>query len=89
MARRYSPLWDLQIGVFTKKAVAAGLNGTYKDGNTIRWLSVKKLVTSPGGVLPLGPANIVDQLPGPRVRRRAAGGSANAAAAAPAITLRA
>ncbi len=63
MAHRYSPLWDLQIGVFTKKAVAAGLNGTYKDGNTIRWLSVKKMVTSPGGVLPLGPANIVINCP--------------------------
>lgn len=63
LAHQYSPLWDLQVAVFTPAAVAAGKNTTQTDGNTIRWLSVNKTVTSPGGVLPLGPANIVINCP--------------------------
>ncbi len=59
----YSPLWDLQIGVFTPAAVAAGLNGAVTDANELRELSVRKIVTSPGGVLPLAPANIVINCP--------------------------
>ncbi len=59
----YSPLWDLQIGVFTPTAVAAGANGAVTDANEFRELSVRKIVTSPGGVLPLAPENIVINCP--------------------------
>lgn len=45
----YSPLWDLHIGVYTPKAVAAGLNTAKTDSSQILRLAARGLVTSPGG----------------------------------------
>ena len=59
----YSPLWDLQIAVFTPAAVAAGQNGAQTDANQLRELSVRKIVTAPGGVLPVSPVNTVINCP--------------------------
>ncbi len=63
LAAHYSPLWDLQIAVYSPAAVAAGLNRTQTDANRIRQLSVRKVLTSPGGVLPVTPVNIVINCP--------------------------
>ncbi len=62
LARRYSPLWDLQIGVWSPAAVAQGLNVAQTDANVIRRLAIRGLVTSPGGT-PLAPAGIVIDCP--------------------------
>ena len=62
-AHDYGPLWDLQIAVFTPAAVAAGLNGAVEDANELRELSVRKIVTAPGGVLPVSPVNVVINCP--------------------------
>jgi hypothetical protein len=45
----YSPAWDLQVGVYSDAAVAAGLNGLQTDANEIRRLARRGLVTGPGG----------------------------------------
>lgn len=58
----YSPAWDLQVGLFTDDAVAAGSNGLHTDANVVRSLASQGVVTSPGG-LPLGSANIVINCP--------------------------
>jgi hypothetical protein len=63
LAAQYSPLWDLQIGMWTPAAVAAGLNVAQSDANRIRQLSARGLLRSPGGVLPVAPANIVVNCP--------------------------
>jgi hypothetical protein len=60
--REYSPAWDLQVGVYSKRAVARGLHGLKQDANVVRRLAARGLVTSPGGV-PLGSANIVINCP--------------------------
>jgi hypothetical protein len=60
--REYSPAWDLQVGVYSKAAVARGLNGLKTDANTVRRLAARGLVTAPGGE-PLGSANIVINCP--------------------------
>ncbi len=72
----YSPAWDLQVGLYSDGAVAAGSNGLQTDANTVRRIAGEGLLTAPGGV-PLGSANVVincpalgflDELPlGPRV----------------------
>ncbi len=62
-AHAYGPLWDLQIAVFTTAAVAAGRNGAVTDSNELRLMSVQKIVTAPGGVLPVSPVNIVINCP--------------------------
>lgn len=62
-AHGYSPLWDLQVAVFTPAAVQAGRNGAVTDANVLRQLSVQKVVTAPGGVLPVSPAGIVINCP--------------------------
>ena len=49
LAQDYSPLWDLNIGVWSKFAVAHGLNTAKTDANEILELAAKGLVTSPGG----------------------------------------
>ncbi len=49
LARLYSPLWDLHVGVYTPKAVAAGLNTAKTDSIQIQRLAARGLVTSPGG----------------------------------------
>jgi hypothetical protein len=58
----YSPAWDLQVGVYSKDAVEAGLNTLKTDSDTVRAEANEGLVTAPGG-LPLGSANIVINCP--------------------------
>ena len=58
----YSPLWDLQVGVYSDAAVAGGLNGLKTDANSVRRLASRGLVTSPGEQ-PLGSANILINCP--------------------------
>lgn len=60
--REYSPAWDLQVGVYSKAAVASGRNGLQTDADTVRRLAGQGVVTAPGG-LPLGSANIVINCP--------------------------
>ncbi len=60
--REYSPLWDLQVGVYSDAAVAGGLNGLKTDANPVRRLASRGLVTSPGEQ-PLGSANILINCP--------------------------
>lgn len=60
--REYSPAWDLQVGVYSRRAVARGLNGLKQDANVVRRMAVRGLITSPGGV-PLGSANVVINCP--------------------------
>src|SRR5207248_3944666 len=57
-AQDYSPLWDLNIGVWSKFAVAHGLNTAKTDAIVIQELAAKGLVTSPGG-LPLSSAGSI------------------------------
>ena len=45
----YSPAWDLQVGVYSDAAVAAGLNGLQTDANEIRRLARRGVVTALGG----------------------------------------
>ena len=58
----YSPLWDLQLGVYSDEAVAEGLNGLKTDANVVRRLAAEGLITSPGGQ-PLGSANVLINCP--------------------------
>lgn len=58
----YSPAWDLNVGVYSDAAVAAGSNGLQTDSDEIRKLAAAEMVTAPGG-LPLGSANIVINCP--------------------------
>jgi hypothetical protein len=60
--REYSPLWDLQVGVYSDAAVARGLNGLKKDANVVRRLAARGLVTAPGEQ-PLGSANVLINCP--------------------------
>jgi hypothetical protein len=61
--REYSPLWDLQVGVYSDAAVAAGLNGLKTDANEVRRFASRGLVTAPGGEDPLGSANVLINCP--------------------------
>ncbi len=58
----YSPAWDLQVGVYSDEAVAAGDNGLKTDADEVERLAAEGVVTAPGG-LPLGAANIVINCP--------------------------
>jgi hypothetical protein len=58
----YSPAWDLQVGVYSDEAVAAGNNGLQTDADEVRRLAAEGVITAPGG-LPLGSANIVINCP--------------------------
>jgi len=58
----YSPLWDLQIGVYSPEAVARGLNGLKTDANDVRRLAASGLITGPGEE-PLGSANVLINCP--------------------------
>jgi hypothetical protein len=58
----YSPAWDLNVGVYSDAAVAAGRNGLQTDSDEIRQLAAAGVMGSPGG-LPLGSANIVINCP--------------------------
>ncbi len=48
-ANAYSPLWDAQVGEWTKEAVAKKQNTRQTDENSILQLVVKGRVTGPGG----------------------------------------
>ncbi|MEO7909847.1 MAG: hypothetical protein ABIV47_09375 [Roseiflexaceae bacterium] len=58
----YSPLWDLNIAVWSPDAVASGQNTTQTDANQIRQLAARGIVTSPGGGL-LGSSNFTVNCP--------------------------
>ncbi len=60
--REYSPLWDLQVGVYSERAVAAGLNGLRTDANVVRRDAARGLVTAPGR-RPLSSANVLINCP--------------------------
>jgi len=60
--REYSPLWDLQVGVYSASAVARGLNGLKTDANRVRTFASRGLVTAPGGE-PFGSANVLINCP--------------------------
>ena len=58
----YSPVWDLQVGVYSDAAVAAGQNGLQTDADEIAQLAAAGVVTAPGG-LPLGSNNVIINCP--------------------------
>ena len=63
-ANAYSPLWDAQVGEWSKKAVREGLNKRQTDENRILNLAAKRpdLLTGPGGS-PYGSAGFVINCP--------------------------
>ncbi|MBA3619228.1 MAG: hypothetical protein H0W56_06475 [Acidothermales bacterium] len=61
-ASEYSPAWDLQVGVYSDAAVAAGQNGLQTDADEVALLATSGVVTAPGG-LPMGSANIIINCP--------------------------
>jgi len=61
-ANAYSPLWDAQVGVWTKAAIAKGLNKLQTDENQILELAAKGLITGPMGA-PYGSAGFVINCP--------------------------
>lgn len=58
----YSPAWDLQVGVFSDAAMAAGRNGLQTNSVEILRLAADGVITSPGK-LPLGSGNIIINCP--------------------------
>ncbi len=58
----YTPLWDLNIAVWSDDAVARKVNYAQTDVNTIRQLSVGGFVTNPGGAK-LSSANFLVNCP--------------------------
>ena len=60
--REYSPAWDLQVGVYSDAAVAAGENGLQTDAENVLALAAQGVVTAPGG-LQFGSANIIINCP--------------------------
>jgi hypothetical protein len=46
--REYSPAWDLQVGVYTFKAVVNGRNGLKTDANVVRRMARRGLITTLG-----------------------------------------
>ncbi|MGI8582283.1 MAG: DUF7482 domain-containing protein [Chitinophagaceae bacterium] len=58
----YTPLWDLNIAVWSDDAVARKVNFAQTDANTIRQLSVGGFVTNPGGAK-LSSANFLVNCP--------------------------
>ena len=62
LAMLYTPLWDLQLVRWSDAAVAQGLNVAQKDGNQIRQLAARGMVTADDG-LPLVPVNIIVNCP--------------------------
>ncbi len=63
-AEAYSPLWDAQVGEWTDKAVADGLNKRQTDENRILNLAANRpdLLTGPGGA-PYGSVGFVINCP--------------------------
>ncbi|MDQ3182976.1 MAG: hypothetical protein M3Q62_05435, partial [Actinomycetota bacterium] len=62
LAQAYTPLWDLNVGVWSNAAVADGRNIALRDANRIRAVAATGELTSPGG-LPLASANEVTNCP--------------------------
>jgi hypothetical protein len=62
LARLYTPMWDLHIGVWSPAAVAGGQNVAQTDANQIRQLAAAGMITNPGGGM-LGSANFVVNCP--------------------------
>ena len=69
-ASAYSPLWDVQLGVWTKSAIEAGKNPRQTDENQILNLVGEGYLTGPGGapygsvfVVNCPPVAYVDQRP--------------------------
>jgi hypothetical protein len=58
----YTPLWDLNIGVWNDDVVARGENFAQTDANTIRQLAARNFITNPGGAM-LSSANVVVNCP--------------------------
>ncbi|RWY51221.1 DUF7482 domain-containing protein [Mucilaginibacter gilvus] len=58
----YSPLWDLNVCVWSDETVAKKMNYAQTDANTITQLAAKGYITNPGGGK-LGSANIVVNCP--------------------------
>lgn len=58
----YSPLWDVQLGEWTQKALRDHLDTRQTDENQILNLAVKGLITGPGGA-PYGAVGIVVNCP--------------------------
>lgn len=58
----YSPLWDVQLGQWTRKALSGHLDTRQTDENQILNLAVKGLITGPGGA-PYGSVGIVVNCP--------------------------
>lgn len=61
-ANAYSPAWDLQIGEWTKEAIARGLNTRQTDENIILRLVSQGYITGPGGAK-YGSSNILINCP--------------------------
>jgi hypothetical protein len=68
-ANAYSPLWDVQLGVWTKSAIDAGVNVRQTDENQILNLVGKGYLTGPGGA-PYGSAFVVNCPPVAYVNER-------------------
>lgn len=85
LRERYSPDWDLHLGVWTDQAVADGLNGARTDANVLRQLAARGLVTSPGGIAAAVGSQCA-QLPGARLGGRASDPAAGTQAAADPLT---
>ena len=62
LARRYTPIWDIQLARWTDEAVAQGRNVAQRDTNQIRQLAARGLVTAPDH-LPLVNSNIAVNCP--------------------------
>jgi hypothetical protein len=58
----YTPLWDLNIGVWSDDIVGKGQNFAQTDANTIRQLAVRNFITNPGGAK-LSSANFLVNCP--------------------------
>jgi hypothetical protein len=63
LRRLYSPVWDLHVGQWSRRAIRDGRRRTVANGDRIRGLARRGLVTAPGGVRPLGSANVVLNCP--------------------------
>ncbi len=68
--REYSPAWDLQVGVYSDRAVARGRNGLRTDADEVRRLARRGVITTLGGLphtgsrgMPTASANIVINCP--------------------------
>ena len=62
LAQAYTPLWDLNVGMWSIAAVAEGRNIALRDANEIRAVAATGELTSPGG-FPLASSNEVINCP--------------------------